>query len=59
MLSHPAGGRNRTIMLGADELAAVSAAVERYRAAKAELKSAGEAGLSQLLSRRAAARRGR
>ena len=58
-LSYSEDGRNRTVMLGAAEVAAVTAAVGRYRSARARLEAAGNAGLAALLSRRAAARRGR
>lgn len=59
VLSYSEGGRNRTVMLAAQEVAAVTAAVERYRAAKARVEETGNAGLAALLSRRATARRGR
>ena len=58
VLSYSKGGRNRTVMLAAEDVAAVTAAVARYRAAQAELEAKGNAGLAALLSR-AAARRGR
>ena len=58
VLSYSEGGRNRTVMLAAEDVAAVTAAVARYRAAQAELEAKGNAGLAALLSR-AAARRGR
>jgi hypothetical protein len=45
-------------MLPRAEVAAVAAAVDRYRAAEAELAAAGEAGRGALI-RRLAARRGR
>lgn len=54
VLSYSEEGRNRTVMLAADEVAAVRAAVARYRAAQARLEEAGNAGLAALLSRRAA-----
>jgi hypothetical protein len=59
VLSYSEGGRNRTVMLDPAEVAAVSAAVARYRAALARTESAGNAGLAALLARRAAARQGR
>ncbi len=59
VLSYSERGRNRTVMLAAQEVAAVTAAVERYRAAKARLEESGNAGLVALLARRATARRGR
>ena len=58
VLSYSEGGRNRTVMLAAEDVAAVTAAVGRYRAAQAELEAKGNAGLAALLSR-ASARRGR
>ena len=58
VLSYSEGGRNRTVMLAAEDVAAVTAAVARYRAAQAELEAKGNAGLAALLSR-AAARRAR
>lgn len=59
MLSYSEGGRNRTVMLAPAEVAKVRAAVERYRAAQADLEAEGNAGLAALLARRAAARRAR
>lgn len=59
VLSYSVNGRNRTVMLAPDEVAAVTAAVERYRAAKAQLEARGSAGLAALLTRRAGTRRDR
>jgi hypothetical protein len=59
VLSYSAGGRNKTVMLAADEVAGVRAAVERYRAAQAALETEGNAGLEALISARAAARQAR
>jgi len=59
VLSYSEAGRSRTVMLGPADVAAVRAAVERYRAAQARLEGEGDAGLAALLARRAAARRGR
>lgn len=59
VLSYSVAGRNRTVMLPAAEVAAVRAAVARYRAAQARLEQAGNAGLDALLTRRSAARRDR
>jgi hypothetical protein len=53
VLSYSEGGRNRTVMLAAGEVAAVRAAVQRYRAALATLEAQGNAGLAALLARRA------
>jgi len=46
-------------MLADDEVAPVTAAVDRYRAAQARLEQAGNLGLDALLTRRASARRDR
>lgn len=59
VLSYSEGGRNRTVMLAPPEVAKVRAAVERYRAAQADLEAEGNAGLAALLARRAAAHRAR
>jgi len=59
VLSYSEGGRNRTVMLGAAEVRAVTAAVERCRAARAKLEAQANAGLAGLLARQASARRGR
>lgn len=58
VLSYSQDGRNRTVMLSADQVGPVRAAVGRYRAAQAKLEVAGNAGLAGLLIR-VAARRGR
>ncbi len=58
VLSYSEGGRTRFLMLPAAEVAAVRAAVERYRAAQAKLDADGEAGRAALTAR-LAARRGR
>jgi hypothetical protein len=58
VLSYSERGRTRFVMLPAAEVAAVAAAVDRYRAAEAELAAAGEAGRGELIAR-LAARRGR
>ena len=59
VLSYSEGGRSRTVILDPADVKAVRAAVDRYRAAQGRLEAAGNAGLAALLSRRAAARRGR
>lgn len=60
VLSYSKGGRNHTVMLSADQVGPVRAAVDRYRAAQAKLEAQANAGLAALLTRRAAAtRRGR
>jgi hypothetical protein len=57
VLSYSDSGRNRTVMLSPGERKAVTAAVARYRAARARVEEAGNAGLAALLARRP--RRGR
>ena len=52
VLSYSQGGRNRTLMLAAGQVAAVGAAVARYRAAQAKLEREGDAGLAMLLAAR-------
>jgi hypothetical protein len=59
VLSYSEGGRNRTVMLDASEVAAVRAATERYRAARAKLEEQANAGLAALLAGRGTGRRGR
>lgn len=59
VLSYSAQGRNRTVMLAAGEVAAVRAAVQRYRTAQAALEAEGNAGLDMLITARATARSGR
>jgi len=56
VLSYSAGGRNRTVMLAPEDVERVRAAVERYRAAQAELEAQGNAGLEALLATRARSR---
>lgn len=58
VLSYSEDGRNRTVMLTADQVGAVRAAVRRYRAAQAKLETQGNSGLALLLNA-AATRRGR
>lgn len=54
VLSYSEDGRSRTVMLEPADVAAVTAAVDRYRAGRAKLRAQGDAGLSALLERRAA-----
>lgn len=54
VLSYSEGGRNRTVMLDPSDVRAVTAAVERYRAAQARLQEQANAGLAALLARRGA-----
>jgi len=56
VLSYSEGGRNRTVMLRADQVGPVRAAVEAYRAAQAKLETQGSAGLAALLTRAATGR---
>lgn len=56
VLSYSQAGRTRFVMLPAGEVAAVTAAVRRYRTALAELEADGEAGRSALITRLTAAR---
>jgi hypothetical protein len=50
VLSYSEAGRTRFVMLSPVDVAAVRAAVERYRAAQASLEAAGEAGRAQLIN---------
>lgn len=59
VLSYSEDGRNRTVMLSAEQVPPVQAAVERYRAAQAKLEAQGNDGLTALLGVQAAARRDR
>lgn len=59
VLSYSDQGRNKTVMLAAEEIEKVRAAVARYRAAQAKLEEQANAGLAALLTRRAATRRAR
>src|SRR5438105_3650135 len=56
VLSYSEGGRTRFVMLPAGEVAAVRAAVERYRAERARLHEAAEAGRAALVARLGQAR---
>jgi hypothetical protein len=56
VLSYSERGRTRFVMLPPAEVAAVSEAVDRYRAAEAELTAAGEAGRAALVTRLATRR---
>src|SRR2546427_13178461 len=57
VLSYSEGGRTRFLMLPEAEVAAVRAAVERYRAEKAKLETKGDAGLAELVARLGSGRR--
>lgn len=56
VLSYSERGRTRFVMLPQAEVAAVAEAVDRYRAAEAELAAAGEAGRAALIGRLAGQR---
>ena len=51
VLSYSQGSRTKFLMLPATEVAAVRAATERFRAAKARLEEQGNAGLAELQAR--------
>lgn len=51
VLSYSEQGRTRFVMLPPGEVAAVRAAVERYRVAQAKLDAQGEAGRAALIER--------
>lgn len=59
-LAYPAGGRTKTMTLSEQDVARVSAALERYRLAREELDSAADAAVAALqaqLTRRRQQRR--
>lgn len=55
-LSYSEGGRTRVVMLAESDVAAVTAALERYRSGKAELEEQANTGLAALAERVAADR---
>lgn len=57
VLSYSEAGRSRTVMLDPAEVPQVRAATQRYRAEKARIEAAGNAGLAALLARRAVTRK--
>ena len=59
VLSYSDAGRTRFVMLPADQVAAVRAAVGRYRAAAAKLEADGDAGRAALITRLTGRRRPR
>lgn len=59
VLSYSEGGRTKFLMLHAEEVAAVRAAAERYRAAKSRVEEQGNAGLAALVARQSKAGRPR
>jgi hypothetical protein len=58
-LSYSENGRSRTLVVPVSERAAVQAAIDRYRAAVAELDAAATAGIAALTARLAVRRRTR
>ncbi len=50
VLSYSQDGRTKFVMLPAGEIAAVRAAVERYRKAKTKVEDQGNAGLGELIA---------
>ena len=50
VLSYSEAGRSRVVMLPADQVRAVRAAVERYRAAQKALEDQANAGLAELVA---------
>jgi hypothetical protein len=58
VLSYSEAGRTKFLMLPAEEVAAVRAAVERYRVAKSRVEDRGNAGLVELAARLSAAKKG-
>jgi hypothetical protein len=55
-LTYSEGGRTKTLTLSESDVAAVSAALARYEAARAELEAAADAGIAALRAARAARR---
>ncbi len=51
VLSYSDGGRTRFVMLAEGDVAAVRAAAERYRSARAALEAQANAGLAELVTR--------
>ncbi|MFN0089377.1 MAG: DUF6788 family protein [Acidimicrobiales bacterium] len=52
VLSYSVASRTKFVMLQPDEVEAVRAATERFRAAKASLEAEAEEGLAELIARR-------
>jgi len=50
VLSYSEAGRTRLVMLPADQVAAVTAAAERYRAERVRLEEQASAGLAELVA---------
>jgi hypothetical protein len=51
VLSYSEEGRTKFLMLPAEEVAAITAATDRYRAAKSRVEEQGSAGLFELVAR--------
>ncbi len=51
VLSYSEEGRTRLVVLPPGEIAAVEAAVDRYRSERARVEAAGNAGLAELVAR--------
>jgi len=51
VLSYKETGKTKFLMLPAEDVAAVRAATERFRVAKARVEAVGNAGLAQLVER--------
>lgn len=56
VLSYSEAGRTKFLMLPPEEVAAVRAAVDRYRAAKSAVEEQGSAGLAELVGRLSSAK---
>lgn len=56
VLSYWDGSSNRTLMLAAEDVAAVKRAVERYRRSRSRLEEQADAGIAALMRRAAAPR---
>ena len=56
VLSYSEAGRTKFLMLPPEEVAAVRAAVDRYRAAKSAVEEQGNAGLAELVGRLSSAK---
>lgn len=58
VLSYSEAGRTRFLMLPDADVAAVRAAVERYRSAKSRVEDRGNAGLAELVARVSCSKKG-
>ena len=59
VLSYSEAGRTKFLMLPAEEVATVRAAVDRYRAAKSAVEEQGNTGLAELIGRLASSKAAR